>query len=92
MTDNAIKVFNYIKENEDKNITAADIAEATGLNKKSVDGTITMSLYRYKDANKNEVPLAVRVEGGVEVVNGKPKVIKYIKLTDAGREFVPTED
>ena len=51
-----------------------------------------MSLYRHKDADKNEVPLAVRVEGGVEVVNGKPKVIKYIKLTDAGREFVPTED
>ena len=41
MTENSKKVFDYVKSMEGKDITAADIAEATGLAPKSVNGVIT---------------------------------------------------
>ena len=46
MKDNTKIVFNYIKEHEAENITAPDIADATGLPIKSVNGIITAALCR----------------------------------------------
>ena len=84
MKENSKIVFNYIKEHEAENITAPDIAEATGLPIKSVNGIITAALCR---AGKD---YAVRVPGTIEVQdeNGNTitKPIKFIKLTDKGRE------
>ena len=84
MTQNSQIVFNYLKENDGKDITAPQIADATGLPIKSVNGIITSALCRKgKD-------YAVRVPGQIEVEdeNGNKlwKNIKFIKLTDKGRE------
>ena len=40
MKENSKKIFMYVKENEDSNITLADISEAVGLPVKSVNGSI----------------------------------------------------
>ena len=31
LKENSLKVYNFVKENDGKNMTAADIAEGTGL-------------------------------------------------------------
>lgn len=76
---NSLLVFNYVKENDGKDFTAADIAEATGLSAKQVNGIIT-SAFQKKG-------LMIREE--VAVTGGK---VKYIRFTDEGRDFDPTAD
>ena len=66
---NSLLVFNYVKENDGKDFTANDIAEATGLTSKQVNGIIT-SAFQKKG-------LMIREE--VAVTGGK---VKYIRLTD----------
>lgn len=78
---NAIAVFNYVRDNDGADITAADIAEALSLEVKSVNGTVT-SAFQKKG-------LMVREEGEVELADGTHKKVKFIRLTDAGREFDP---
>lgn len=84
MKENTKTVFNYVKEHEDENITAPDIAEATGLPIKTVNGIVTAALCR---AGKD---YAVRIPGEIEVTDEEGKVshkpVKFIKLTDKGRE------
>lgn len=84
MKENTKTVFNYIKAHEAEDITASDIATATGLEVKSVNGIITSALCRKgKD-------YAVRVPGEIEVEdengNISHKGVKFIHLTDKGRE------
>ena len=76
-----------MKEHEDENITANDIAEATGLSSRQVNGIITMAFQRHKDENKNEVPLMERIPAEIELDDGSHKPIKLIKLTDEGRNI-----
>ena len=82
-------VYDYVLAHEDENITAADIAEATGLEKKSVDGTITMTFQRNaiknEDGTKTPIPLMQRVVAEVEEADGTHSKVKLIKLTDEGR-------
>ena len=78
---NAIAVFNYVKEHNDEDITATDIAEALGLEVKSVNGTVT-SAFQKKG-------LMERVPGEVELEDGSHKAVKFIHLTAAGEEFDP---
>ncbi len=77
-------VLDYLKSIGDQNVTAADIAEAVGMERKSVDGIVTAGLIR----NKN---LAERIPAQIEVTdeegNTKYKDVKFIKLTDAGRAY-----
>ena len=40
MKENTKKVFDYLKGIDGANVTAADVAEALGLEKKSVDGIV----------------------------------------------------
>lgn len=83
--ENNFLVYNYVKEHQAENITADDIANALGLNPRTVNGIITMSFQRHKDEDKNEVPLMVRETGEPYTdEKGKPKVAKYIRLTPAG--------
>ena len=84
MKENTKTVFNYLKEHDGEDIIANDIAEATGLPIKSVNGIVTAALCRKgKD-------YAVRVPGEIEVTdeegNVSHKAIKFIQLTDKGRE------
>ena len=46
MKENTRKVFDYLKDNTDKDLTAADVAEALGLEKRQVDGIFTSALQR----------------------------------------------
>ena len=78
---NSKTVFNYVKENDGRNMTAADIAEATGLSVKSVNGIVT-SAFQKKG-------LMVRKEAEIELADGTHKAVKFIELTDAGRSFDP---
>lgn len=84
MKENTKTVFTYLKEHDGEQIIATDIAEATGLPIKSVNGIVTAALCRKgKD-------YAVRVPGEIEVTdeegNVSHKAIKFIQLTDKGRE------
>ena len=91
LKENSILVYNYVKEHEAENITADQIAEELGLTSRQVNGIITMAFQRHKedvDGEKVEIPLMERVPGEVGVDDkGKPKVPKYIHLTEAGREI-----
>ena len=90
LKENSRIVYDFVKAHEDENITAKDIAEATGLNSRQVNGIITMAFQRHKDEDKNEVPLMVRVPAEIEdPATGLHKAIKFIQLTDAGRAFDP---
>lgn len=81
MSENSLKVFNYVKAHEGENITAADIAEALDLAKRSVDGIITMAF-----AKKG---LMARKEVEIELEDNSHKTVKFIVLTDEGRSFDP---
>lgn len=86
LSENAQAVLAYVQAHEADQPTAATIAEALGMEKKSVNGTLT-GLSRDL---KSHVPLIQRVE-----VEGQKD--KVIVLTDAGKDFdvnaeAPTED
>ena len=77
MKENSKKVLNYLKEVNGTQVTAADVAEALGLEKRSVDGIFTSAIVRKG--------LGTRVEAEVELENGTHKPVKFLKLTEAGR-------
>ena len=92
LKQNSLLVYEFVKEHEDENITADDIAEATGLTSRQVNGIITMAFCRHKNEDKVEEPLMERIPGEVTVDGaGKPKVPKYIKLTTAGHNITVEE-
>lgn len=95
LKENSKIIYDYVKAHENENITAADIAEATGLTSRQVNGAITMAFQRHKeeiDGEKVEVPLMERIPAELEQEDGSHKAIKLIKLTDAGREIEIEED
>lgn len=86
LSEKGAAVLAYVQEHASDAPTAASIAEALGMEKKSVNGTLT-ALSRDL---KNHPPLVQRVE-----VEGQKD--KVITLTDAGKTFdvnaeVPSED
>lgn len=90
MTENSKLVYNFVKQHDGEDLTAADISEATGLTIRSINGIVTSAFQRHKDKDKNEVPLMIRVPAEIEDPNtGLHKPVKFIQLTDAGREFDP---
>ena len=84
MSEKTKTVLNYLKEIDGQNVTAADIAAAIGMDKKTVDGVITSGLQRKG--------LAERVPAEITLEDGMHKQIKLIVLTDAGRDFTPGVD
>ena len=84
MSANSVSVLNYLKEINGANVTAADVAEALGLEKRSVDGIFTSAIQRKG--------LGVRVPAEVELEDGTHKAVKFLTLTPAGMAFDPTAD
>lgn len=78
---NSKLVYNYVKENQSKGITAADIAEGTGLEVRSVNGIVTSAFQRKG--------LMERIEKEVELEDGTHKKVKFIQLTAEGEAFDP---
>lgn len=85
MKENSIKVFEYLKANHGAKMTAQDIADATGLAKRSVDGIVTSALQRKGLAVRT--PAEVEVVGEDGTVTHKP--VKFISLTDEGLAYEP---
>ena len=85
MKENSKKVLNYLKEIAGENVTAADVAAALGLEKRSVDGIFTSAIQRKG--------LGVRTPAEVEIVdaegNVSHKAVKFLSLTPAGMSFDP---
>lgn len=84
MKENSKKVLEYLKSINGANVTAADVAEALGLEKRSVDGIFTSAIQR-----KN---LGVRTPAEIELADGTHKQVKFLSLTDAGMAFDPDAD
>lgn len=84
MKENSKKVLNYLKEINGANVTAADVAEALGLEKRSVDGIFTSAIQRKS--------LGVRTPAEIELPDGTHKQVKFLSLTEAGMAFDPDAD
>lgn len=78
---NSRTVYEFVKANDGKNITAADIAEGTGLDVKVVNGIVT-SAFQKKD-------LMERIPAEIELEDGSHKPVKFIRLTESGKAFNP---
>jgi hypothetical protein len=81
MSENSKKVLNFLKENNGADLTAADVAAALGIEKRSVDGAFTSALQRKGYGE--------RIPAEVENPDGTHKAVKLLKLTDAGMAFDP---
>ncbi len=84
MKENSKKVFNYLKSIQGQNVTAADVAETLGLEKRSVDGIFTSAIQRKG--------LGVRTPAEIELEDGSHKTVKFLSLTEAGMAFDPDAD
>ena len=80
LSTNARTVYDYVKNAGDNNITAADIADDTGLAIKTVNGVVTMAFQ--KKGLMERVPATIDV-------GGETKPVKFIKLTAEGKAFNP---
>lgn len=80
ISENSKIVLSYLKENDGKDVTATDIAAATGLNSRQVNGVATAL------AKKG---LMKRVEAEITNEDGTHDRVKFIVLTDEGKTFEP---
>ena len=81
MKPNSKKVWEYLKEINGENVTAADVAAELGMEKRSVDGIFTSAIQRKG--------LGIRVPAEVELEDGSHKQVKFLKLAEAGLAFDP---
>lgn len=81
MKANAVKVLNYLKENPTVDVTAADLANILGLEKRQVDGIFTSAIQRKGYGE--------RVEAEVMGDDGLHKRVKLLKLTPEGMTYEP---
>ncbi len=79
ISDNALTILNFLKEHNSENFTSADLAEALGFEKKSVEGIVTAGLQRKGYAE--------RIPAEVELEDGTHKAVKIIKATEAGMNY-----
>ena len=84
MKENSKNVLNYLKSVNGSDVTAADVADALGLEKRQVDGIFTSALQRKG--------LGVRVPAEVELADGTHQEVKFLRLTDAGMSLNPDAD
>lgn len=88
MKENSVKVFNYVKGANGKNITANDIAAGTGLTPQQVNAIVNFTFQKKG--------LMERVPAEIELADGAHKAVKFIRLTAEGKAFdpskVPTEE
>lgn len=83
MSENAIKVLNYLKSINGENVTVHDISDALGLPVNSITGTFNSFVKK---------GYGVRETAEIELEDGTHKQVKFLKLTDVGMNFDPVED
>ena len=76
MKPNTKAVIEYLQGQNGADLTAADVAEALGREKRQVDGIFTSAIQRQQ--------VGFREEAEVEVEDGTHKKVKFLKLTEAG--------
>lgn len=76
-SENSKKVYAFVRDNEGKDITAADIAEGTGLELKQVNGIVTSAFQRKG--------LMKRTPAEIELEDGSHKAVKLVSLTEEGK-------
>lgn len=81
LSENSRKVFDYVKGVNGADVTADDIANATGLGVRQVNGIVT-SAFQKKG-------IMERIPAEVELSDGTHKAVKFIKLTAVGETFDP---
>lgn len=81
---NTIKVLNYLKEIKGSNVTAADVANALGLEKRQVDGIFTSALQRKG--------YGLREEAEIENEDGTHTKVKFLRLTTEGLSYDPSAE
>lgn len=81
MSEKSLQVFEYLKEiGNDKNVTAAEVAEALGFNdKRQVDGIFTSGIQRKGYGE--------RIAAEIELEDGTHKTVKFLKLTIDGLNY-----
>lgn len=84
MKANSKMVLEYLKSINGSDVTAADVAEAVGLEKKQVDGIFTSALQRKGYGE--------RIPAEVELADGTHRAVKFLRLTPAGMALNPDED
>lgn len=85
LSENSRKVFDYVKGVNGADVTAQDIADATGLGVRQVNGIVTSAFQ--KKGVMERIPAEIEVNdperGTIH------KAVKFIKLTAAGETFDP---
>lgn len=85
MTENARKVFDFLKKNYGKEFTKHDLVDKLDLPMSAVSGTIN-GLVRRKQAVERVELLPARFIGERAVE------LRYVQLTEAGLEYDPDEE
>lgn len=80
MKEQTRKIFDYVKSHNNEDITAADVAEALGVEKRSVDGSFT---------SFQKKGWGVRQEAEIENSDGTHKKVKFLHLTELGMVVDP---
>ena len=76
---NSRKVLEALYIYDGELLTAADVAEITKLEKRTVDGIFTSVIQR-----KN---FGIRTPAEIELEDGTYRAVKFLSLTSAGRKF-----
>ena len=84
MSENSRKVLDYMKKVNGQKVTSEDVANALGLEKRSVDGIFTSAIQRKG--------LGVRTPAEIELDDGTHKTVKFLSLTAEGMNFDPDAD
>lgn len=84
MSENSKKVLMYLKKNNGASLTSQDVADATGLTRKQVDGIFTSAIQKKE--------YGVRTPAEIELEDGTHKAVKFLSLTDAGMALDPDAD
>ena len=88
LKENSLKVLNYVKEHDGENMTAADIAEGTGLEIRSVNGIVTSAFQKKGLMQRTPAEIEVTDEEG----KVSHKTVKFISLTAEGKAFDPNAE
>lgn len=75
MKDTSKAIFKFVKEHDGENFTAADIAEALGMEARSVNGSLT---------GMQKKGWIVREEAEVQLEDKTHKKVKFIRMTAVG--------
>lgn len=81
MSENSKRVLRFLQENDGVDLTAADVAAALNVEKRSVDGAFTSAIQRKGYGE--------RIPAEVELEDGTHKAVKILRLTEAGKTFDP---